>query len=234
MPISDATPPEGAALDIQVDDIVQVLARRNPGAARSALERAGRIVTLVSKAVLNDADAIGRFAGLNDAGALNVVHQIASGLGERPDDDVRPILPVPTEWVQGTGLGEIVGREAGMARLATLLSEARLEDWAGPTLDADELSTSEGVTPEMLDGWKRSRAVVALSDRDGRTVYPSKQFSDRRPIPGLAEMQAIVGDARTAWLWLVEPDDDGISSWLDVLRRGDAAEVLDAARQDFR
>ena len=48
----------------------------------------------------------------------------------------------------------------------------------------------------------------------------------------LAEVLAIVGDPRTAWLWLVEPYVRG-GSPLEDLKRGRAASVIDAARDDF-
>lgn len=137
MPISDPTTPEGPALDIQVDDIIQVLARRNPGAARSVLERAGQIVTLVSDAVLNDADAIRRFTGLNEAGTLNVVHQIASDLGGRPDDDVRPILPVVTERHDlSTSFAETLIRERFVDKLRRRLLSSEMESWGVVQVDA--------------------------------------------------------------------------------------------------
>lgn len=233
MPMSDSDSSDaGFAFQLRTDDVIQALAKRNPGAPRGDLERAGRAVTLISKAVLNDAAVIRHIAGLSDAATSDVLEEIASGLGARSGMR-RPPSDEPGR-AEGAGLGEIVGREIGMASLADYASSASLEDWAGPVADADDVMEAEGVTPETLDAWRLSRAVIELPDRGHRSVFPSGQFADHRPVPGLAEVQAIVGDPRTAWLWLVETGDDGAPSWLDLLRRGDAAQVLEGARQDFR
>ncbi len=194
----------GGALDIRAGDLAEVLAKRNPGAAHSLVAYTARLMAAVGTAV--------------DTGP--------------PFERSPPSGGSPVESSAGRGLGARIGRDEGGRRLAAYAAPLGLEDWAGPVAGPVELELRLGIARSTLQDWRRSGAVIGLLKGSRKHVFPLAQFVDGRPVRGLADLIAIARDARTAWLWLVEPRERGASP-LEDLSRGRIDEVLQAARDDF-
>jgi hypothetical protein len=65
-------------------------------------------------------------------------------------------------------------------------------------------------------------------------AFPIEQFIDGRPVAGLAPLVKTIGDTRTAWHWLREPNP-GLSGTtpLSHLKAGAIEPVLEIARSNF-
>ena len=65
-------------------------------------------------------------------------------------------------------------------------------------------------------------------------AFPTEQFVDGRPVAGLGAVVDTIGDPRTAWLWLREPNPGlaGVSP-LERLKAGAADKVVELARSNF-
>ncbi|GJE15935.1 LuxR C-terminal-related transcriptional regulator [Methylobacterium marchantiae] len=133
---------------------------------------------------------------------------------------------------RGRGLGGRISSVEGARRLSDYALPLRLEDWAGPLAGPVELAADLGIARSTLQDWRRGGAVIGLLKGARKHVFPLAQFVDGRPVPGIADVLGIVGDARTAWLWLSEPRELG-ASLLEDLRHGRIEPVLRAARDDF-
>lgn len=222
-------------LDIRSDDVLAVLRRRNPGAEPEALKDTAGLMAAVGRAV-EKGDAVQAMHAVLD-------HLKAEGPNSRSAEHVhgpggqtlRTLILKPqgvVEVSRGAAPGETIDRRDGVKRLAASAHPLRLEDWAGPLAGAGELATRLGIARSTLQDWRRGGAVVGLLKGTRKHLFPLAQFVDGRPVAGLAEVLAIVGDPRTAWLWLVEPYARG-GSPLEDLKRGRAESVVDAARDDF-
>lgn len=65
-------------------------------------------------------------------------------------------------------------------------------------------------------------------------AFPVEQFIDDRPVPGLAPLVETIGDTRTAWLWLREPNPGRSGATpLSRLKAGATEPVLEIARSNF-
>lgn len=234
MATSEPLPGEGAALSLEAGDVAEALAKRNPGVSAAEIDEASRIVASLSEAVLSLSGARRRSLLTGQDGLFNVIHDVEAALSKRPSPSRIALSPTgAVERPVGAGLGERLDARAGPERLAAYAGHRGIGDWAGPVAGPDEVAARFGVTRATLRGWQRARAVIELSGEAGDPVFPWAQFAGGRPLPGLAELQNVVGDARTAWLWLDEAESDGSASRLESLKRGDVEEVLDAARDDF-
>ena len=162
----------------------------------------------------------------------------SSGLAATPDDESgsAPRLKLasrePVEVAYGAEHGERIDREEGLRHLVARALPLTLEEWAGPLAGPTELEARLGVTRSTLRDWRHNRAAICLFGSTREPLFPLAQFVAGRPVAGLAEVVAIIGDPRTAWLWLVEPYLQG-GSPLEDLKRGHLAAVIDAARDDF-
>jgi hypothetical protein len=156
--------------------------------------------------------------------------------GVRPvaEGDARVRLqPSRREQAEGPGLGARLSPDVGRRRLADYAEALTLEDWAGPVAGPNDLERQYGIRRSTLQDWRRSGAVIGLLKGVRKHVFPISQFVDGRPVKGLAKIQEIIGDPRTAWLWLVEPAKREDQTPLARLRRDEVDDVLDAAREDF-
>ena len=133
----------------------------------------------------------------------------------------------------GSGLGPRLAPSEGMKQLSTFATRLSLEDWAGPVAGPGEITERFAIPRSTLDDWRRSGVAIGLLKGARKHVFPLAQFVDGRPVEGLAEITAIVGDPRSTWLWLVEPRRRNRPTWLARLRRGEVAKVAAAAREDF-
>ena len=97
-----------------------------------------------------------------------------------------------------------------------------------------ELERDHGVARSTLHTWQKQGAVIGLLKGVRKHVFPLDQFIDGRPIEGLAEVLRVVGEPRTAWLWLKEPHPalNGATP-LARLKARRIGEVVEVARANF-
>ena len=218
-------------------DFVQALALRNPKLPPAHIELAGQTAAALSDAAISLAPEQQRrllayqtyLPELLAAG----LEQLAARLGQVTAR--ARIVPVgPVEVSAGPGLGARIERSEGLRRLSAFATDRPLESWAGPIAGAGELEQKYGIARSTLNGWRLRGAIVGLLRGERKHVYPEEQFIDGRPLEGLAGVQRIVGDTRTAWLWLRQPQATFTDARpLDWLRLGRVDDVVEAARRDF-
>ncbi|MCJ2132972.1 hypothetical protein MKK69_02630 [Methylobacterium sp. J-026] len=216
-------------LDIRSDDLLAMLQRRNPAAEPATLEHAAGVMAAVGRAV-EQGDAVRAMHALLDH--LEAEGPRPGSAGAAPPRAIILNPRSPVEVSHGAATGGTIDRQHGLKRLAASVRPLTLEDWAGPLAGAGELAARLGIARSTLQDWRRSGAVVGLLTGTRKHLFPLAQFVDGRPVAGLAAVLAIIGEPRTAWLWLVEPYARG-GSPLDDLKRGRVASVIDAARDDF-
>ncbi|KST59358.1 hypothetical protein AO398_18755 [Methylobacterium sp. GXS13] len=219
------------ALDIRSDDVLAMLRRRNPEAEPEALRHTASLMAAVGRAV-EQGDLVRAMHAVLDH--LKTERSV-SGSSEPGDEKPQKLILKPlgaVEVSRGAAPGETIDRRDGLKQIAARALPLRLEDWAGSLAGAGELAANLGIARSTLQDWRRSGAVVGLLKGTRKHLFPLAQFVDGRPVAGLAEVLAIVGDPRTAWLWLVEPYARG-GSPLEDLKRGRVTPVVDAARDDF-
>jgi len=238
----DATHAPHEGLKMKIVDVREALAKRNPDAPAAAIESAGRLMAAVAEAVVRLPLERQRvlLSHRSEVGAAfdqfftQLERQFTARTESVTEEDVRVRLqPTRREQAKGPGLGARLSRDEGRRRLAGYAEALTLEDWAGPVAGPNELERQYGIKRSTLQDWRRSGAVIGLLKGVRKHVFPVAQFVDGRPVQGLADVQEIVGDARTAWLWLVEPGASEDRTPLSRLRRGEVNDVLDAARDVF-
>jgi hypothetical protein len=124
-----------------------------------------------------------------------------------PRDKARIILRPrgPVEVSQGEGLGELLTLEEGRRRLHEYATPMALEDWAGATARQVQVARKLGVSRSTLQAWRTRRLAVGLLNWARKTVFPLEQFVNGKPVAGIADLLAVIGEARVTWMWLKEP-----------------------------
>ncbi|PDT80851.1 hypothetical protein CO676_25335 [Sinorhizobium sp. BJ1] len=215
-------------------DILEVLARHNPGLSKTALKATGKVVAAISAATAQltaeqQRKIVSHEAKLAEAlGA--VVADIAAG-------DGRPLTVLkverPVEVSKGAGLGNLLDMDKGRRRLAAYATPVRIEDWAGPVAGPAEIEKMFGTKRSTLHDWQKRGAVIGLLKGERKHVFPLAQFVDGRPVKGISDVTRIIGNARAAWQWLVQPKPSISGTPIDRLKAGKIDEVIAAAEQDF-
>lgn len=239
----DATNAPHEGLKVKIVDVKEALTKRNPRAPAAAIESAARlVVVVVAEALMKLPKERQRALLENPSQTSAAFTQFITQLDRQLTADAKPVAegsgrvrlqPIRREQAKGAGLGARVSRDAGRRRLADYAEALTLEGWAGPVAGPNDLEQKYGIRRSTLQDWRRSGAVIGLLKGVRKHVFPIGQFVDGRPVKGLAEIQEIVGDPRTAWLWLVEPATTEDRTPLARLRRGEVDDVLEAARDDF-
>jgi len=80
-----------------------------------------------------------------------------------------------------------------------------LEDWAGATARQVQVARKLGVSRSTLQAWRTRRLAVGLLNWARKTVFPLEQFVNGKPVAGIADLLAVIGEARVTWMWLKEP-----------------------------
>ena len=140
------------------------------------------------------------------------------------------------EVSQGAGIGNVLSSEEGAKRLHdyALATGGDLKTWAGPTAGPVEIERQLGVPRSTLHLWQTKGLVIRLVDGVRKPVFPIEQFVESKPIAGIADVLAVIGEPNTTWMWLKEPHPLlGGATPLARLKRGALAEVMDAARTNF-
>lgn len=217
-----------------VADILDVLARHNPGISRSVLKGKSRVVAAVTAATVRLSDEQQRHIVAHEKDLVEAMVAVAADLAGQ--DDREPIqvkVEKPVEVSEGEGLGEIVNLEEGRRRLAAFATPGRLEDWAGPVAGPSEIEKAFGTRRSTLHDWHKRGAVIGLLKGERKHVFPLAQFVDGRPVEGMSEVTQIISNPRVAWQWLIQPKPSIGGTPLERLKQGHVSEVLDAAERDF-
>jgi hypothetical protein len=138
------------------------------------------------------------------------------------------------EASQGAGLGKMLLPAEGRARIAAYAEPTNVADWAGPMAGATALKRAFGVGRSTLHNWQKQGAVIGLLAGERKHAFPMEQFVDGRPLPSLASVVAAIGDPRSAWLWLREPNP-GLAGVTPLARQkaGAAGKVVEVTWANF-
>lgn len=143
-----------------MDDILEVLARRNPGLSKAALKAAGRVMAAVSIATARlTVKQQRQIASHEDKLAEAVEAAVAdpAGKGEHPLTVLK--IDRPVEASQGSGMGDLLDIDEGRRRLAAYAVPARIEDRAGPVAGPAEIEKTSGTERSTLHGWQKRGAT---------------------------------------------------------------------------
>jgi hypothetical protein len=217
-----------------VADILDVLARHNPGISRSVLKGKSRVVAAVTAATVRLSDQQQRQILAHRKKLVEAMGTVAADLAGHDDQGrIQLDVKLPVEVSQGDGRGEVVDIEEGRRRLAAFATPLRLEDWAGPVAGPSEIEKSFGTRRSTLHDWHKRGAVIGLLKGERKHVFPLAQFVDGRPVEGMSEVTRIISNPRVAWHWLLQPKPSIGGTPLDRLKQGHVPEVLAAAARDF-
>lgn len=217
-----------------VSDILDVLARHNPGVPKAALKGKSKVVAAVAAAAVRLSEEQQRriLAHGNVLGkAMEIV--VAELAGERPDELLRVEADKAVEVSEGEGMGDLLDEAEGRRRLAMIAEPVRLEDWAGPVAGPSEIERKFGTRRSTLHEWQKRGAVIGLLRGERKHVFPLAQFVDGRPIEGMSDVVRVIGNPRAAWQWLIQPKPSIGGAPLERLKKGYVSQVVDAAERDF-
>lgn len=217
-----------------MDDILEVLARHNPGLSKAALKATGRVMAAVSTATARlTAEQQRQIASHEDKLAEAVEAAVAdlAGKGGRPLRVLKVDRPV--EVSQGAGTGDLLDIDEGRRRLMAHAVPVRIEDWAGPVAGPAEIEKTFGTKRSTLHDWQKRGAVIGLLKGERKHVFPLAQFVDGRPVKGMSDVTRIIGNPRTAWQWLIQQKPSLGGTPLDQLKAGKTDQVVAAAERDF-
>lgn len=217
-----------------VADILDVLARHNPGVSKSVLKAKSKIVAAVTAATVRLSDEQQRQILAHKTKLVEAMGTVAADLAGHEDQGLIQLdVKRPVEVSQGDGLGQVVDIEEGRRRLAAYATPLRLEDWAGPVAGPGEVEKAFGTRRSTLHDWHKRGAIIGLLKGERKHVFPLAQFVDGRPVEGMSEVTRIIGNPRVAWQWLVQHKPSIGGTPLDLLKQGHVSDVLDAAERDF-
>lgn len=217
-----------------VADILDVLARHNPGISRSVLKGKSRVVAAVTAAAVRLSDQQQRQILAHEKKLVEAMGTVAAGLAGQDDRGLIQLdIQQPVEVGEGEGQGEVVDIEEGRQRFAGYATPVRLEDWAGPVAGPSEIEKMFGTRRSTLHDWHKRGAVIGLLKGERKHAFPLAQFVDGRPVEGMSQVTQIIGNPRVAWHWLIQHKPSIGGTPLDRLKQGDVSEVLDAAERDF-
>lgn len=146
-----------------------------------------------------------------------------------------PLFPARhVEESTGEDLGAPQSEVEAAQQLQRIAKVLPVDHWAGRALTKIALGAILAIDGKDLTSWWRDGRAVGFSDGRGDTVFPVAQFVDGAPIQGLQRIIADIGDARVAWLWLIQPNTGlGGRAPLDVLKTGSAETLAPVIHRDF-
>ncbi|CAG0982139.1 MAG: hypothetical protein F9K19_23930 [Rhizobiaceae bacterium] len=217
-----------------VADILDVLARHNPGISRTVLKGKSRIVAAVTAAAVRLSDEQQRQILAHEENLVEAMETAVADLADKSSENLIQLeLDKPVEVSQGGGLGELLEEDEGRKRIAAIAAPVRLEDWAGPVAGPSEIERAFGTRRSTLHDWHKRGAVIGLLKGERKHVFPLAQFVDGRPVEGMSEVTRVIGNPRVAWQWLTQAKPSIGGKPLDRLKQGHIAEVIAAAERDF-
>jgi len=214
-------------------DLIAMFAQLNPTSSPGEVNEVGKLVAAFSV----------KAAKLSPAARKRLIasktqfEKLVAAIAAEPDTTSEPLTLVSKSGAavsQGAGLGPALSAEEGRGRLATYATPTRVEDWAGPLAGPSELERDFGVARSTLHAWQKQGAVIGLLVGVRKHAFPTEQFVDGRPVSGLGAIVEAIGEPRTAWLWLREPNP-GLAGAapLTRLKAGAIDKVAEVARSNF-
>jgi len=217
-----------------VADILDVLARHNPGIPKAVLKGKSKVVAAVTAAAVRLSDEQQRRILAREKILAETMESVIAGLAnEGPGDLVRVETDKSVEVSNGEGLSDLLDEAEGRRRLAAVAVPVRLEHWAGPVAGPGEIERQFGTKRSTLHEWQKRGAVVGLLKGERKHVFPLAQFVDGRPVEGMSEVVRRIGNPRVAWQWLIQPKPSIGGTPLDRLKKGHTSQVVEAAERDF-
>lgn len=107
----------------------------------------------------------------------------------------------------------------------------------GPWATAESVAKYCNLTADELLRQTEEQRLLGVEFADGKYYYPSLQFKDGGPVPGLERILAVLATAyrapasQVAWLAAEAYEDDDITRW-DVLHQEKVELLLSWARTD--
>jgi hypothetical protein len=214
-------------------DVIAMFAERNPKTSRAQVEVVGKLVADFGAAAVEFSPASLRRLTARRALWRNLIKTIVA----EPEQVPQPqhlVSKAAAETSQGAGLGVVLSAGEGRARLEAFATPVSAEVWAGPLVGPTELDRDFGVARSTLHAWQKQGAVIGVQVGVRKHAFPTEQFIDGRPVAGLVPLLQIIGDTRTTWRWLREPNP-GLSGAtpLSRLKLGAIEAVLEIARSNF-
>lgn len=217
-----------------VSDILDVLARHNPGVPKAALKGKSKVVAAVAAAIVRLSEEQQRRILAHEKVLGKTMETVVADLaGERPDELLRVEADKAVEVSKGEGMGDLLDEAEGRRRLSVIAEPVRLEDWAGPVAGPSEIERRFGTRRSTLHEWQKRGAVIGLLRGERKHVFPLAQFVDGRPIEGMSDVVRVIGNPRAAWQWLIQPKPSIGGAPLERLKKGHVSQVVDAAERDF-
>ena len=215
-----------------VSDVIAMFAERNPKTSRAQLEAVGKLVAEFGAAAAEVPPASLRRIVARGAPWRKLMKKILAEAEPVPESQQLPKAPAETS--QGAGLGAVLSESEGRARLEAFATLVTAEAWAGQLAGPTELERKFGIARSTLHTWQKQGAVIAVLVGVRKHAFPIEQFIDGRPVAGLARLVQTIGDTRTTWHWLREPNP-GLSGAkpLSRLKAGAIESVLEMARSNF-
>jgi len=214
-------------------DLIGMFVQRNPKTKRGELSEVVKLVAEFSATAMKLSPTARRRLIARKAELNKLIAEIAAAPDAAPQP-LKLIAKSAAEASQGEGLGKVLSAEEGRARLVDYATPAKIEDWAGPLAGPTELERDFGVARSTLHTWQKQGAVIGLLVGVRKHAFPTEQFVDGRPVSGLGLVVEAVGEPRTAWLWLREPNLElGGAAPLARLKAGATDKVVEVARSNF-
>ena len=214
-------------------DLISMFAQRNPKSSLGDLTEVGKLVAEFSATAAQLSPAARKRLIARKERFKKLIVQIAAE-PEAVPKPLKLVVKSAAEVSQGAGLGKVLSSEEGRARIAEYATPTKVEDWAGPLAGPTELERDFGVARSTLHTWQKQGAVIGLLVGVRKHAFPTEQFVDGRPVTGLGAIVEAIGDLRTAWLWLREPNPGlaGVTP-LERLKAGATDKVVEMALSNF-
>jgi len=213
--------------------LIGMFAQRNPKSSRGELTEVGKLVAEFSATAARLSPAARKRLIARKAQFRKFIAEIVAEPEAEPQT-LKLVAKSAAEVSQGAGLGQVLSADEGRARIAAYATPAKVEDWAGPLAGPTELERDFSIARSTLHNWQKQGAVIGLLVGVRKHAFPTEQFVDGRPVSGLSPVVAAIGEPRTAWLWLRQPNPElgGIAP-LARLKAGATEKVVEVARSNF-
>jgi hypothetical protein len=189
---------------------------------------------LAAAAFLRLPDVVQAQLSANEGLLADVIFKAFANLATGKADRLELEMPADAEPRKGRGLGTILSAEEGRQAVREYATDVPLEEWAGPVAGSTELERDLGIGRTTLHNWQKSGSVIGLLKGTRKHVFPREQFIDGRPLEGIAQVNRIVGNPRTAWLWLRTPNPTlGGKAPVVLLKTNKVNDVVSAAEGYF-
>ena len=214
-------------------DLIAMFVDLNPAASREEVTQIGKLVADFSAVASNLSPEARKRLTTRKAQFRRFITELVV----EPDAAPEPLILAAksaAEVSQGARLDQPLAAQEGRARIAAYATPTKVEDWAGCLAGPTELERHYGIARSTLHAWQQQGAVIGLLVGVRKHAFPTEQFVDGRPVAGLGAVVEAIGDPRTAWLWLREPNPglDGAAP-LTRLMAGAVGAVVDVARANF-